>query len=485
LQPCFQSRSGPQVPDELRVLHCGRTAGRGNGFLNALAGRRFPLSRLQKSMVVLLTGATGFIGRHLLRALLAHGHEVRCALRDPARCPDPRAQALFADFVHDRDAPTWAPRVRGVDVVVNAVGILRERGNQTFAALHEQAPCALFTAAAAARVRLVVQISALGADAEATSGYHLSKKRADDCLAALPVDSVIVQPSLVFGTDGASARLFALLASLPLLPLPAGGRQCIQPLHVDDLCAAIVALIACPPPRAARLALVGPEVLSVRAYLATLRAALGVGGHARVLPVPWPLAMLGARIAAALPGALLDRETLDMLARGNTGSAADNVVLRRLLGRPPRCAAEFIGAAESAWLRTRARLDWLLPLLRFSIALVWIATGVVSLGVYPVEQSYALLARSGVPDAAAPLMLYGAALLDLAIGIGILLLRRRAWLWLLQLALIGVYTVIISLRLPEYWLHPYGPVLKNLPLLVAIWLMYEFERDNGRTPQGG
>jgi hypothetical protein len=73
-------------------------------------------------------------------------------------------------------------------------------------------------------------------------------------------------------------------------------------------------------------------------------------------------------------------------------------------------------------------------------------------------------------------MLYGAALMDLAFGIGTLALKRRRRLWLMQLALILFYTIVISFRLPEFWLHPYGPLLKNLPMLAAIWLLYELEK---------
>ncbi len=116
-----------------------------------------------------------------------------------------------------------------------------------------------------------------------------------------------------------------------------------------------------------------------------------------------------------------------------------------------------------------------LRLLRLSIAFVWIATALVSALLYPPEQSYQLLARTGVPAAWAPLMLYGAAGVDLLIGLGIVLLARRRWLWLAQLGLIGFYTALIAWKLPEYLLHPYGPLIKNVPMLAAIWLLYQAE----------
>ncbi|HVL77175.1 MAG TPA: SDR family oxidoreductase [Noviherbaspirillum sp.] len=426
-------------------------------------------------MKVLLTGATGFIGRHLLRALLDAGHEVRCAVRDPGAINLPGVQAVAADFMRDHDEGAWRGHVAGMDAVINAVGILREEGGQTFDALHVRAPCALFAAAARAGVRLVVQISALGADANAQSRYHLSKKRADDFLATLPVASVILQPSLVYGNDGASARLFAMLAALPLIPLPGKGGQAVQPVHIDDLCAAVLALLRQAPSGSRRLAVIGAQPLALRDYLALLRKALGMG-RGWYVPVPMAAMRLTAGAARFLPGALVDSETLQMLERGNRGSAEDVARLSRLLGRAPRAPAAFVGDAAPL-LAMRAKLDWLLPLLRVSIALVWIVTGIVSLGLYPVADSYALLARVGATGLLATVLLYGAALLDLAIGIAVLVLRRRPWLWLLQLALIAGYTVIITLRLPEFWLHPYGPILKNLPLMAAIWIMYEFEKS--------
>jgi len=422
-------------------------------------------------VVVLLTGASGFIGSRLAAALAAAGHEVVCAVRDPGRAHDARFRYVQADFLRDTTPQAWRPRLDGVDVVVNAVGIIREQGAQTFARLHEEAPRALFQACADAGVRQVVQISALGADAQAQSRYHLSKKRADDFLAALPLRSVIVQPSLVFGAGGASAALFTMLASLPLIALPGNGEQQIQPVHVDDLVAAIVALLHHPLPPGTRVALAGPRAISLRAFLASLREAMDLG-KARFLPMPLPLVRAAAAAGKLLPASLLDPETLQMLERGNT---ADPVQITALLGRPPRAPRDFVAGSGARSVRLQAQLAWLLPMLRLSIALVWIVTGIVSLGLYPVQDSYALLARVGITGVLAPLMLYGAALLDLVFGIATLLLRRRRLLWYAQLAVILFYTAIISWRLPEFWLHPYGPLLKNLPMLAAIWLLLEVE----------
>jgi uncharacterized protein YbjT (DUF2867 family) len=412
---------------------------------------------------VLLTGATGFIGARLAGALRSHGHEVVCASRTGGE--------VRADFSTDFETATWVPRLAGIDAVINAVGILRERGRQTFEALHVLAPQALFRACVAAGVRRVIQISALGADENARSAYHLSKRRADEHLCSLPLAATIVQPSLVYGPGGASARLLTGLASLPWVPVPGHGEARVQPVHVDDLTQGIVRLLSAETPPCTRIPFVGPEPMSLRELLAALRAGMRLPAP-RFLGVPMSGMRAAASLARALPSSLLDRETLDMLSRGNTG---DPLPMRELLGRAPRAPRDFIPPHEASLVRTAAQLQWLAPLLRWSVAFVWIVTGIVSLGLYPAASSYALLARVGIEGAPAPVMLYGAALLDLAFGVGILVLRKRRLLWLAQMLTILSYTAIITWKLPEFWLHPYGPLTKNVPMLAAIYLLYRLE----------
>lgn len=428
-------------------------------------------------MRILLTGASGFVGERLARALLAQGHDVVCAVRTPPpSAGSSRLSYIHADFTEDTDKSVWMARLGGVEIVINTVGIFREQGKQTFQAVHVDAPRALFDACVDAGVKTVIHFSALGADDNARSAYHRTKKAADDYLASLPLRSYIVQPSLIYGSGGASARFFNMLASLPLTLRFGSAQQRVQPVHVDDVVDSVAALVQQPAaagaPRAGavRIPLVGTEVMPFADYLAKLRAALGIGGRQRTMRLPDPLARFAARLAGKVPGSLLDEEALAMLNRDNT---ADPSPTRMLLGREPRPVSAFV--TDPPAQRVRARLDWLLPVLRWSIAIVWIWTAIVSAGLYPVEESYALLTAVGVPAALAPLMLYGAAGVDLAFGIGTIVLRRRKLLWLAQGALILFYSLVIAFMLPEFLLHPYGPLSKNLPMLAAIWLLYECE----------
>jgi uncharacterized protein YbjT (DUF2867 family) len=422
-------------------------------------------------MVILITGATGFIGRRLSAALRAAGHRVIAASRRPGA-----EDSVAADFTRDFDVETWVPKLAGVDVVINAVGIIRERGSQSFENIHTRAPQALFAACVQAGVKKVIQISALGADT-GTTRYFTSKHKADEYLEQLPIAWTIVQPSLVFGFGGSSAGLFTLLASLPVTPLPGGGMQQVQPIHVDDVIAAIQKLIEGSEMNGKRVALVGPEPISLKEFLRRLRQRMQ-------LPRPWfvtiPAVFMRAiaSIAQYVPGSLLDPETLSMLEAGNTAPPDDT---KRLLHHSPRPPEQLIADDQRDVMRREAQLGWLLPMLRISIALVWIWTGIVSLGLYPTQDSYELLARVGVGPALAPLMLYGAAVLDLLVGLATLVMSRLGWLWLLQLAVILGYTVIITFKLPEFWLHPYGPLSKNLVMLAAIYLLYTLEPRRWNT----
>ena len=418
-------------------------------------------------MRVLVVGATGFIGRRLVPALQAVGHTVVAASRHAAANTPASRQVDFSRLLRPED---WSSLLRDVDAVINAVGIFRADAHRTLQLMHVDAPRALFEACVACGVARVVQISALGADDAAASAYHVTKRAADQALLCLPLAATVVQPSLVFGSGGASARMFSTWAALPVVLVPGRGDQRIQPVHVDDAVDAIVAVLDDRSTVGKTIPIVGPLPLPLRDYLIELRAALGLA-RAPVWPVPMALVRLVAGWGGRITGGLIDKDALGMLERGNT---ADPAAIERLLGRTPRPVRHFCDEAPSLW-RTWALAGWALPLLRVAVAVVWIVTGILSLGVFPVDQSRDLLARVGAQGGMATLLLYGAAVTDLLLGLATLLIPRSGAMWASQLALILGYTALISWRLPEFWLHPFGPLLKNLPLLAAIALLWAFE----------
>lgn len=415
---------------------------------------------------VLVCGARGFLGTAICAALEQAGHRVVKGVR-VARDAD----EIALDYRHDVTPDIWRARLAGIDAVVNAVGIIVERDRQRFEQIHRQAPIALFSACAAAGVRRVVQISAAGAQ-RGGSAYFDSKRAADAFLATLPLEWQIARPSLVYGAHGQSAGFFRMLASLPVYPLPAGGRQALQPVHVDDFAASIVALLDPDVPAGQCVELVGATRVTYREMLACYRSGMRLP-PAWTVSVPGPVMRVAARVGDYLPGATLTRDTWKMLQAGNTGDVAG---IQTLLQRPPAGIESFIPPQDAPALRQQAFSLWRPALLRAVLAIVWIWTAVVSALIYPVPDSLALLARVHLTGPLAVVALYGAALLDLGFGLASWWWPSRR-LWLAQAALIAFYTVVIAIALPEFVTHPFGPLLKNLPILAILFLLLAEEKE--------
>ncbi|MBM3115381.1 SDR family oxidoreductase [Jeongeupia naejangsanensis] len=401
-----------------------------------------------KAQRILLLGADGFLGRHLKTALLAAGHDVVDGVHRPTR-----SDQIAIDFGRDHSVADWRPRLAGIDSVINCVGLFRETPTASFDAIHVTAPRTLYAACRETGARRVLLVSALGAAADANTRYWQSKAEGEVALRESGIDWCIVRPSLVYGDDGASTRLFATLAQLPLLALPA---QCgnVQPIHVDDFAAGCVALLMQYEQANRAFDATGPTSLPFADYLQLL------GRKQWRLRIPQALCRLIARMAEALPGALLTRDSLTMLATGNT---ADGHEFAGLLARPLREPASFISPA----LRLRASVGVARGWLRGGLAFVWFATAVVSLWVYPAEASHRLLAACHVPPLLFEPMRIGAAGLDALFGV-LTLCKPSRRLWQAQLALIAFYSVIIALCLPEFLIHPFGPLTKNAGLLAAL-----------------
>jgi uncharacterized protein YbjT (DUF2867 family) len=416
-------------------------------------------------MRILVTGASGFIGSHVVAVLSKRGHEILAGVCNPGRFPPTSGVTPVAvDFTRDLAPEDWLPRLAGVEAVVNCVGIIAEDGRNTFEALHTRAPVALFRACERAGVRKMVQISALGADETAFSRYHLSKKAADDFLAGTPLDWTILQPSMVYGPGGKSTALMSALAALPVIPLIGDGQQAMQPVHVDDLAEAVVRALETDVSARTRLPAVGPKPVVLRELLALLRRSLGLR-PVPMIPVPFRGVLLMGEMLEKIVATPLNSEALRMLQQGNTG---DPGPFAALLGRAPRALKDaLLEAPPNPAERLQARLFLLLPALRITLALLWIWSGLTSAFFYPEAESLKLLAAVGVTGSAAPLALYGASALDMLLGLAWLFRFRVVQTGVIQILLMLVYSAVIAVFLPEFWLHPYAPLAKNIPLIVA------------------
>lgn len=423
-------------------------------------------------MRVLVTGAYGFIGAHIVTALTAAHHEVVCAVRG-ARLDSrfPGLKAVACDMAHDVREEDWVSRLDGIDAVVNAAGILRERATDTFAAVHEQSPLALFRACRQLGIRRVVQISALGVPADGE--FIASKYRGDSALVGLDLDWVILRPSLVYSARGSygGTSLLRALAALPgILPLPGRGQQPLQPIAAEDVGLAVVAAIASPICRHEVVELVGPQVLSLRDYLLAWRRWLGFAPP-RIVAVPSAWVRIGAVLGERVGNGPLGQTMARMLERGNVGSADASTRLRQLLGVTPRPLLRALGEAPSQVQdRWHARLYFLLPLLRITIALLWLGSGIVG-WLLPTTDIVAATPNSSLSPYALLVLARLTGSADLLLGMLCLLRwRPRVVLSLMMLMLFG-YTVGIGMMWPAHWLDPYGGLLKNLPLFAALAIL--------------
>jgi nucleoside-diphosphate-sugar epimerase len=262
-----------------------------------------------------VTGASGFIGRHLVQALVARGVDVRCLLRartappatrgrasSPAGAPPDAAPASSApapgrgtvhvttgDLLGDDDA--LRAFVAGVDVLVHAAGVTETSDLGGYYRGNADATARLMTAAAHARVGRVVYLSTIDVTLALATPYARSKARAEDAVRAAGVPAAIIRPSVVYG-PGDTKNLAAVLGTMRrtrIAPIPGTGDFSRQPIFVDDVVALIVEHVVGPPWTGVRtLTALGPDVLTFRELVARLAEA----ARLHVLPVRIPLAVL-------------------------------------------------------------------------------------------------------------------------------------------------------------------------------------------------
>ncbi len=310
-------------------------------------------------MKVIVFGGAGLLGSALVRELRSHGHSVVTAGR--SGCD------LQVDFRYANSLGDFSPLVQGADVVVNAVGILIERGDECFDTVHVAAPRALFEACAAAHVARVVQISAIGAGERAGTtkpvvGRLMASKRAAEtalmrAMALSRGDPVIVRPSLLIDPASGATQWIRRIAGLPLIALPGllrPGSAMLAPILCDDAAAAICRICEHPKALHRAIELAGPQELSLREFLHEVRQALGLSA-ALWLPIPWALLRWAAKAAQWMPQKTISADGLRSLQAGITTERNEARCWLRCMPKPviagilpEQNATKFIVTTESA-----------------------------------------------------------------------------------------------------------------------------------------
>lgn len=419
-------------------------------------------------MRILLLGATGLIGSAIAARLVAEGHEVTGSARtlDTAARRLPIQRWLELDLKQMTRPEAWLEPLNGIEAVVNCAGALQDNARDSTAAVHRDAPAALWEACTRAGVSRVIHFSAMGVDRGALSDFSRSKRGGDDALKAQPLDWVILRPSVVVGRQayGGSA-LFRGLAALPFLPRQedAGPLDIVQ---LDDVVETVVRLLRPGAPARVELELAGPERLRFEEVVARYRAWLG-WKPAREIDVPGWLMGLAYRAGDAI-GALGWRPPIRSNARREIvrGATGNGAAWREATGIEPRSLGAAL-AAEPASVQERwfARLYLLKPLAIGTFAIFWLLTGFVSLGpgYYVAEW---LMRAAGAGWVSAPSVIAGG-VIDIVIGCAILWRRTTRPALIAAFALSWFYIIAGTALHPELWRDPLGPMMKIWPILAC------------------
>ncbi len=309
--------------------------------------------------VVTVFGASGFVGRHVVRELASRGWRVRAAVRRPHLAQFLQPLGVVGQIqltqANVRYRPSVAEAVEGADAVVNLVGILAEEGQQSFEGVQAAGARNVAEMAAKAGIDQVVHVSAVGADAESESEYARTKADGENAFREHCPHATILRPSIIFGPqDDFFNRFAAMSRTSPFLPLIGGGKTKFQPIYVDDVADSVAKVLSEPSLGGRTYELGGPEV---KTFKELLQLMLRIIGRRRALiPVPFPIATAMGQVGDAV----------SVLPFVKAPITADQVVLLKQDNIVGISGEENIGTIEDLGVRPET-LEGVLPtyLVRF------------------------------------------------------------------------------------------------------------------------
>ncbi len=273
--------------------------------------------------LITIIGGSGFVGRHIVRALARRGYRIRVACRRPDLAghlqPLGNAGQIMMVQANVRYPASLAAACDGAYAVINLTGVLYSAGPQNFDAVHAFGAEATAKAARAAKARVFIQMSAIGADENSTAEYARSKAEGEKRARAAFPGAIVLRPSIIFGPEDSFFNRFAELARFaPFLPLIGGGDTKFEPVFVGDVAETVARLVDKGEADGRTYELGGPEVFTFRQLM---QFTLDTIGRSRLLvPVPWGIAKIQALILGLLPKPLLTTDQVELLKTDNVVS---------------------------------------------------------------------------------------------------------------------------------------------------------------------
>jgi len=400
-------------------------------------------------------------------ALRERGHQVLRGIRPTGK--PLREDERACDLTRMTKPGDWHEVLDGVDAVVNASGILRETGAQCFETIHVTAPLVLARACVERGVDRFVQISALGLPEDGE--FIASKHRFDEALRELPLQTVILRPSVVYATAGSygGTSLLRALAAFPgAQMLPGDGRWPIQPVAAEDL-GTIAALALRAPSGIYEVG--GPKPMSLRDYQREWRHWLRIPGMQEI-HVPEILVALQVAIFERLGRGPVGETMWRMLRRGNVAAPDAHARLRDTFGFAPRALVQTLASRPSQVQdRWHAQLYFLTPALRICMVALWLLSAIAG-WLTPSADIERLVAGSPLQGIEPVVLARVAAVFDLVLAVLLLVgWRPRPVLALMAIG-VAAYTLIFGIALPALWLEPLGGLAKNLAVLPALGVLW-------------
>lgn len=392
-------------------------------------------------MRVFISGATGFIGNAIFHSLVA-GHDVTIGSRTPVEGYAKWKQIDFSKEIN------WEEILEDIDIVINAIGIIEG----DFEQIQTKAPLKLFEACIKRKIK-IINISAAGAERENPPIPFLkTKKIADDFLLTYKL-SKIIYPGIVLGKGAQSTQFFAEMAQWPIIPLLDGKSPPV--IHISQLTKLIRDVVENFETYPVQIFAIS-KAESLKKILTAIRGKKAV--FLKVSPFPFHL------LFSIFPKAAIGIFNKDMFKMLSSISADDY---------KPVCEEASLKINSGDLIKSNYFPE---IFALTAISFIWLWSGISSLISW--DESYRLMKEIGTNHQYSVLFIYLGSMADIILGSVVFWKRKRRQVLVVQLLFILIYTLVLSLRAPHYWLHPFGVLSKNIPLIALSYYLYQ--RKDGR-----
>ncbi|MCW8932810.1 MAG: SDR family oxidoreductase [Gammaproteobacteria bacterium] len=422
-------------------------------------------------MNILIVGVSGFIGQHLYHALSQDGHKVTGCSRHELNGVNWKK----CDFKQNQDE--WEQKLWSVDLVINTVGIYEQSAelisnNDGFTQVHELGPKILFDACKKNNIK-VIQISAIGAEQEnPVTEFLRSKRKADQYLLSSESPNVVLYPGIVLGERGRSTRQLSLLASLYCIPLVFGRHKQLPLISIYQMTDYIKNLIRhWPENHLAKVLVAKPEIMEN--LLTNLRYWMNLG-KGTFFVIPKSLVELIFYFFPKLSIGAFNKQSLLMLDEYSNKT-------EQISNFSQQTASEsLLKYKATKQFKKERQIQTLFYINLIVLGVIWVVSGISS--IINFEQSRDLISLIGIQGDFGDVIIITAALGDIVLGLmlwmALWVKRIRKGIIYAQIGVMIIYSLIISVMLPIFWLHPFAPIVKNLAILVlSMYLLIEEVRD--------